>query len=350
MKRFLDIQKRITTAITAVAALFGVSLSQGCSTIFESEEDCSVRYLVEFRFTNNIMETDAFASKVTSVALFVYDTNGNLVATRTESGSALQREHYMMEIDVQPGTYDLVAWCGLENNGEFSLPAGPNPATLDQAVCLMAREYAEEPDGAVSQKPLTPLYHAMNTNVVFPESEGPIFGDVVVSVMDLIKDTNTIRIILTHYNGKAIDPEDFSFSISDDNGKMNFDNSLMTDEMITYREWTKKEMPSVDTDTKAVNVINSMIAEIDIARLVTTHNPFLTIQARDKSEPVLSLPITNLLLYAKGEARSSMSDQRYLDCQDEYNLVFFIDDENGWYRNAGIYINGWHLMNQGAEI
>lgn len=337
------------TAMMAVAVLFGAHILQGCNAVYEDEEDCSVRYLVEFRFTNNIMETDAFASKVTSVTLFVYDKNGQLVTSKSESGSALQREHYTMAIDVEPGTYDLVAWCGLKDNNAFSLIEGPNPPTLTQAMCIMDREHTEQ--GAVSQTPLSPLFHAMNTNVSFPKGGAMLAGDVVVTTMDLIKDTNTIRIILTHYNGQPVNPDDFTFEIADDNGKMDYDNSLMKDETITYKEWTKRELPTVEANqSRAVTVVNSMIAEIDVARLVTTHDPRLIIQAKDKSEPVLSLPITQLLLTAKGEARSEMSDQRYLDCQDEYNMIFFLTDQDGWYMNAGIYINGWHVMMQETEI
>ena len=330
----------------AVAIIFGTGILQGCNAVYDND-DCSVRYLVEFRFTNNIMEADAFANKVTSVTLFVYNKSGQLVTSKSESGSALQREHYTMELDVQPGTYDLVAWCGLQNNNQFSLTQGPNPSTISQAACIMARETTAQ--GAVSKTQLSPLFHAMNTDVTFPEPR-PAHGDVVVTMMDLVKDTNTIRIVLSHYNGEPINPDDFSFTITDDNGKMNYDNSLMEDEIITYREWTKKEMPGVETQSRAIEVVNSMIAEIDVARLMANHNPRLTIQVAGKSEPVLSLPITQLLLYAKGEAKSAMSDQRYLDCQDEYNFVFFLTDKDGWYMNAGIYVNGWHVMLQGADI
>lgn len=346
MKRLLEIRRCINSVILAIVALVWAVVLNGCSMIYEEEGDCYVRYKVEFRFTNNIMETDAFASKVESVNLLVYDKGGRLVTSKTESGNALKTEHYQMEIDVEPGVYDLVAWCGLEGSNAFTLTGGAAPATIGDAICVMSRESDDEK--AYSKKQLSPLFHAMDVDVNFPG--GNAYGDVVVSVMDLIKDTNTIRIVLTHYNGTGINPDDFTFTIEDNNGKMYYDNTLMDDEIITYREWTKRDMPTVETDGREISSVSSMIAEIDVARLMTTHNPRLTIQARDHAEPVLSLPITQLLLYAKGEAKSAMSDQRYLDCQDEYNLVFFLTDQDGWYMNAGIYINGWHLMLQGADI
>ena len=39
-----------------------------------------------------------------------------------------------------------------------------------------------------------------------------------------------------------------------------------------------------------------------------------------------------------------MSNQEYLDRQDEYSLTFFIDKNYNWYSQIGIYINSWHVV------
>lgn len=322
------------------------------SCIMEPEGDCDVRYQVEIRFTYNLMEVDAFASKVPSVTLFVFDKSGNLVTSKSESGEALQREHYTMQIDVEPGTYDLVAWCGLENNDNFTLNRGKDPVTIDDLKVRLERDYRG--DEIRSAKQLKPVFHDIKRDVVFPDYTQQL-GDVKVATMDLIKDTNTIRIILTHYNGEKIDPEDFSFSITDNNGWMDFDNSLLDDDVITYREWDKRDMPTVETDEMPdsgveITDVNTMIAEIDVARLLTSQNPRLTIRAKGRDDAVLSLPIIQLLLHAKGEARRKMPDQEYLDRQDEYHMMFFLNGDNSWYTSLGIYINGWHMRYQETEI
>lgn len=321
------------------------------SCIYDAEEDCDVRYFVGIQFTYNLMEVDAFASKVPSVTLFVFDKNGNLVTSKSESGDALKREHYTMSIEVEPGTYDLVAWGGLDNNDNFILNGGKTPLTIDELKVRLERD--RRWDEVRSDKQLKPLFHAICRDVDFPDYTQQR-GDVKVADMDLVKDTNTIRIILTHYNGEKIRPEDFTFTITDNNGWMDYDNTLLDDEMITYREWDKRDMPTVESDLPDTGVeitsVNTMIAEIDVARLLTSQNPRLTIRARDREEPVLSLPITQLLLHAKGEARRKMPDQEYLDRQDEYNMMFFLNGDDSWYTSLGIYINGWHMRYQEAEI
>lgn len=329
----------------AGAVLATALTMQSCHLIDDGEGDCSVKYLVELSFTKNIMEVDAFASKVPSVTLLVYNKSGELVTSKSESGSALQKDHYTMEIDVEPGTYDLLVWCGLEGSNAFSLDGGQTPSTLRGATCTMSR------DGGVSSRQLSPLFHAVEQNVNFPDNSR-IYGDVTVAKLDLTKNTNTIRVILTHYNGQDINPNDFSFTITDNNGKMNWDNSLMSDETISYTPWTKKSLEASDEfqGRATVTNVNSMMAEIDVARLMTTQNPRLTIQAAGKSEAVLSLPITQLLLHSKGDAKSQMSDQEFLDRQDEYNIMFFLNDDDGWYMDGGIYINGWHMRYQSADM
>lgn len=341
-----EIRKLWRTGVAACMAALLPLLFCSCEPFFEDEEDCTLTYRVRFRHTMNILEADAFSSRVKSVSLFVFDRSGRLVASKTESGEALTKEGYAMEIDVEPGTYDLIAWGGLEGSESFSLLGGSHPESKEELVAVMSRLHTRS---AWSASALTPLFHAMEEEVDFPDT----FGDHVVATLDLTKDTNTVRIILQHYGGKVLDKDDFSFVIMDDNGRLNYDNLPLADEVITYTEWSKQvgEVSSpLAEDGATVTAISSVIAEIDVSRLMKTHSPVLTVLPADGGAPVLRLPLNDLLIVAKGEARRPMSDQEYLDRQDEYNLVFFINDENGWYKGAGIYVNSWHLMLQSAEM
>jgi Protein of unknown function (DUF1812). len=38
-----------------------------------------------------------------------------------------------------------------------------------------------------------------------------------------------------------------------------------------------------------------------------------------------------------------MSNQEYLDRQDEYNIMFFLDSNNNWIKTR-IIINGWAVV------
>ena len=44
-----------------------------------------------------------------------------------------------------------------------------------------------------------------------------------------------------------------------------------------------------------------------------------------------------------------MDDQEYLDRQDEYNMVSFLDENNRWV-NSTIYINSWKVVLGTIEV
>lgn len=316
------------------------------AVIYEGEGDCSVTYRVSFRYVRNIVEADAFPSQVHSVSLFVFDKAGRFVTSKTESGAALSEPGYAMEIDVEPGTYDVIAWCGMEEGDSFSLAGGANPASKADLVCRMARTAA-----STSSVELTPLFHGM-AELTFPDEPGVH----VAGPVDLTKDTNTIRIVLQSYNGVVLNAKDFGFTIEDANGLMDYDNSLMEDDVITYGYWSKNEAVVDVPGTKAdIGSVSSVVAEISMARLVPEHNPVLTVTANNELEPgkdgiVLSLPLKDLLLIARGEAKRHLSDADYLDYQDDWTLVFFVTDQRSWYMDAGIYVNGWHVVFQSSDL
>ena len=65
-------------------------------------------------------------------------------------------------------------------------------------------------------------------------------------------------------------------------------------------------------------------------RLVTEKNPVLSIYNVRENEKVLSIPLKDYALLVKGHYNRAMSDQEYLDRQDEYNLTFFLDEHGQW--------------------
>lgn len=339
MKKFVDIY-RLRYAGMILSALIVTALFGSCENIIEGEGDCSTIYKVKFTYTMNILETDAFASKVKSVTLFVFDKSGQCIYVKTESGATLANDDYAMEIDLPVGTYDFVAWCGLDGNEDFRLAKADGPQSREDIVCSLLPESRAATD---CQKNLAPLWHGRADDIVLPDAA----GEHVVSTIDLTKNTNTIRIILQHYKGKELNPDDFDFTITDNNHIMNWDNALLPCEEIAYREWSKipteVTMPDEESDSAEKTAVSSLVAELDVARLVKKDDiAVLTVSQKGAEKPVIRLPLIDLLLVAKGEARHEMDDQEYLDRQDEYNLIFFLDDE-GWYMNAGIWINSWHI-------
>ena len=91
------------------------------------------------------------------------------------------------------------------------------------------------------------------------------------------------------------------------------------------------------------------LAEFTVGRLVTANNPVLSIYNVKEGTKVLSIPLKDYALLVKGNYNKAMSDQEYLDRQDEYNLTFFLDEYGHW-ASSRIVINSWHLVLQNSDL
>lgn len=312
-------------------------------SIYDYEGDCSITYRVKFRYDWNMKYADAFAHEVESVTLYVLDENGTVVWQRTESGDALAADDYAMTVDVEPGTYDLLAWCGTTDKGSFVIP---DAATREGLTCTMNREHDAADGSAFVGDDLDRLFHGYLEQQEFADTEG-----VYTITMPLKKDTNNIRIVLAHLSGSAEDlkASNFDFTITDTNGAMDWDNSLMDDEKITYHAW-HVESGSADFEyetesTRTESKYNTVVAELTVPRLMMENRSTarLTVRNTDTGKNVLSIRLIDALLLFKGYYNRPMSDQEYLDRQDEYPLTFFIDEGYRW-TDAAIYINSWKVV------
>ena len=77
--------------------------------------------------------------------------------------------------------------------------------------------------------------------------------------------------------------------------------------------------------------------------------PILILVNKESDENVLTIPLVDYVLLVKGNYNREMSDQEYLDRQDEYNMTFFLDNGNRW-MNAYIHINSWKIVLQHNDL
>lgn len=325
-------------------------LAASCDTIYEDEGDCTTYFRVKFTYDMNMSFADAFAHNVKSVTLYIFDGEGRLIDKQSESGSVLAEDDYVMNLGIEPGTYTLVAWAeGWETGSTFTYPMmQPNMHSLHNLTCRMNREY-DEGNAAYIDNDLTPLFHGIAQNI---ELEELLDGGEQIIPINLTKNTHNVRVMLQHLSGEDIHADDFTYTITDVNGHMNYDNSLLDDETLTYRAWTTYEgtasLASLDGTRDTQTSVSVAIAELTTGRLMADQEPALTVR-NEKGETVLSIPLVDYALLVKGHYNRNMSDQEYLDRQSEYNLTFFLDEDNRWV-NSSIIINSWHVVLQETEL
>ena len=240
-----------------------------------------------------------------------------------------------MEVDVAPGTYDLLAWCGSTDKGSFRIPESSSGKEL---TCTLKRESGSDGTGHVRED-LDRLYHGYLPNQTFGDTEG-----TYTYVVPLVKNTNNVRVVLQQTSGEQLDEKRFSFRITAENGRMDWDNQLLPDEPVTYHAWHKQSATAgtaLPDLPDAVTSVNAVVAELTTARL--------TVRDNDTGKTVLSIPLVDYALLVKGEYRRDMDDQEFLDRMDEYNIVCVLGEGMRWI-SMSINIHSWKMVWQNTGI
>ena len=354
MKRLARIPGlKIWTLLLLLAGSLG-----SCDVLEEEDEDCAL--YVRFKYDMNMLNADAFSTNVKSLTLYVFK-DGKFVFQKTEEGSLLEREGYRMRLDEIPyrekHEYDYITWAGLADNDAFTVPLLQPGDSKETLYCRLNREQgrAGRPVSEVNMN-LQALFHGMVEGSSLSRSASSAAKDEVL--ISLTKNTNTVRVILQHLSGEPINVNDFEYTITDaENGLMNYNNALLAEnDSIIYSAWdTRVGNATGVEDVTGAGQINVAVAELSIARLMTDKEPQLTITEKATGDIVLSIPLVDYALMVKGNYTNApqfgyeMPDQEYLDREDEYTMIFFLDEGNYW-MNAFIYINSWRIVLQNTEL
>ena len=370
MKRiFTNIQKEVSK-LMLLTVLAGAIAS--CDSVLDYEDgDCDIKYRVKFKYDYNMEKVDAFAQNVKSVTLYAFDDEGNFVYQKTDQGEPLADGSYAMDVDIDPQKYHLVTWAGLDNES-FAVPVMNKQSEIEDLTVLTLRDAvtraAEGDEGKyiVKKKNLSPLWHGEAIKGKSVLYTTPATGNSVreeVTTLGLMKNTNNIRIVVAQVNqhpdteiptARAIKDDMFTYAIYDDNGKMNYDNSLMEDVLLTYEpfvtETDKVTTRAFSAAAEEANTYPAAVAEISIARLVETQNPKLKIYNKENETELL--PDGSLIRYLgllKEQNCIDMPLQEYFDREDNYGMVFFVD-ENLTLIKTVIQINDWVININDFEL
>lgn len=323
--------KNIITAVVAkgLCLLAAVVAITSCSTIFTDQSDCPVGLSLYFRYDYNMSYVNTLHKKNDCLTVYVYDSEGNLVTSCAESGEVLADEDYHMDISLPEGSYNIVAYGGmLCEKSSFTV----KDASVKSAPARLADLRVElDHDQMSSDGQLHNHFHGAKKL----EMENTFVEDTVY----MVKNTNNIRIILQQAQGNPLSSSDFVFTITDDNTLMNYDNAVIPNGTITYYPWTKGE-EVIGTSDASDTPVSVAYAEFSLARIMAGSGSRLTIARKDTEETVLSIPLDKYLLLLKSELYADMPPQEYLDREDEWSVIFFLDSGLRWI-NTHIVINDW---------
>lgn len=336
----MHIRKFRNKLVIGAASLLAM-MTAGCSMVTDAPEACPAQLRVRFVYDYNIKFADAFAHEVKSVCVWAFSPDGKLVWSDNVSGPQLSTGDFYIDTPLTEGKYDFVSWCGLEGNGDFNL-ATYTPASKEELEMTL-KTIAENGEN-LSRSHLPGLYHGYVSGVEYKvDPFAPSFKTVTIPLM---KDTKDIRVMLQHLDGSEIDNRDFSCTITTEDACLGWDNTLLASPLVTYRPWNIRYGQTTapgEGGTKAMTTVASLLFDMSTSRLSTGRNATLTIHRNWDDRDIIRINLIDYLLLVKGHY-GDISDQEYLDRQDDYSMVFFIDKNSNWYIAGGIFINNWAVV------
>lgn len=344
MKRIKTIYKSI--AVTAFA--FIALASAGCNRLHEDMQPCERGVRLKLYYDYNMKFADAFPSEVKNVSVFVFDPETGSVVDRRDIPVGDVREHeFEINLDhLSPARYDFLVWCYGESSQHFTV----RPNRADEEVrqnhsCLMDED-KEQPGH--QHNDIGRLYHGK-----LYDADCTAEQEITTFEIPLVKNTNVVRLVLQNLNGEYLPPEKFDISLESDNGHMDPNNTLIKGYNRVYHPWDVRSgttgMEKFVGDTRAITSVSALVAEHTIGRIVPETGVRLRVRNTETGEDIINLPFIDYALLVKGNYNRPMTDQEYLDRQDEYNMVFFLDDNLRW-MNQYIYINSWRIILQDTDL
>jgi hypothetical protein len=338
----INIQRTISRYLAAVAIAFAaVAGISSCNAIKDELPPCPEGVKLRFVFDYNMEFANAFPSQVDCLTLLVYDQAGNFVTKRTETSSVLADENWRMTIDLPAGkTYTFVAYGGMECP-EASFHFVSEPATGSALSSLQVAMNAD----CVGAKPGVNLHQLFYGNLDLTVPANAL--DYTEGTVYMMRDTNSLRILLQNVDGSPVNVDDFIFEITADNTLLSgATNDVIPTQLTTYSPWTtgSNTVGSAEDGTEAV----LGYAEFSTSRFIAGADVKLKITNAESGETILQVPLVNYLLLLKSMQFENMAPQEYLDREHRWNVILFLD--NGRWIDTRIVINDWIVRINNAEL
>lgn len=339
------IAKHITSIMGAALTAASMALiPTSCNALYEDLPECAPSAVrLRFVYEYNMERANAFHNQVDCLSLSIYDEQGNFVTRATETATErLSDEAYRMTVELPEGKYHAIAYGGMEcGKSSFRHPVLP-----DAGKKLAELKTELHPDCLADDS--RRLLHNHFHGALDFEVAGHATTDGKVEMM---RNTNTIQVALHHLYGSPIDHADFDFAIYDDNTLFDADNNLIPAGEVTYLPYNV-ENRSTGTIARADGDDNdewqAAVAEFTTSRIVGGKQvvPTLHVTRHSDGATVMRLPLINYMLLFKQnhDATAPMDNQEYLDRENRWNFVFFLDERKGdtWV-SSRIVINDWEV-------
>ena len=359
-----------------------IALTTMSSCIKEDMDDCPPaisKVALQFDYTYNVKQADAFAAEVKNINVYAFDENGKFFDSYIESREKFETGHTMEITGLKDGKYTFVCLArdrqvmsrAEDDEMEFSFASlTPGVSTIDDLTERMGKDNGEE---IKNDKEFAALYTA-KTQVDFQRlSQNGNEGTVVTSTLSLMKCTKTYRIVLLPYENDQADfkPENFDVRIEGSAAWLDHNGEKVKNEGITYLPYNMERRANYDGAHTEVNeepVDQALIYDLSSSRMFERQSDRRSVRdgdkskyddkriiitdLRDKDHPIElfnhSLPW--FLALCGEKVNQNWGDQEYLDREDHYVLMFYVSDKRDYNMITKVNVNGWNVNIKDTEL
>ena len=359
-----------------------IALTTMSSCIKEDMDDCPPaisKVALQFDYTYNVKQADAFAAEVKNINVYAFDENGKFFDSYIESREKFETGHTMEITGLKDGKYTFVCLArdrqvmsrAEDDEMEFSFASlTPGVSTIDDLTVRMGKDNSEE---IKNDKEFAALYTA-KTQVDFQRlNQNGNEGTVVTSTLSLMKCTKTYRIVLLPYENDQADfkPENFDVRIEGSAAWLDHKGEKVKNERITYLPYNMERRANYDGAHTEVNeepVDQALIYDLSSSRMFERQNDrrvvrdgdknnyddkrIIITDLRDKDNPIElfnhSLPW--FLALCGEKVNQNWDDQEYLDREDHYVLMFYVSDKRDYNMITKVNVNGWNVNIKDTEL
>ena len=305
-----------------------LSVMTSCTWVQDDRDDCPYGFWLKLHYTYNILDVEAAQKYVTDAYVYVYDTDGNYIKRIYATRNELEANDYRVRIeDLPEGDYQFVVWSGL-GNSQYTVSG--DTKTIGDFRLSLARaggSYSEE---------LPALYHGFLQPVHYDDAYAE--HDV-----ELMKNTNGLACLVVTLSDETImEPEDYSLTVTANNGTMDAYNRIIPDsKAITYEPFIKKGVTIDDADYGKLHGLQFNIATL---RLMNNSDSRIILKNEKTGQTVFSISFTEYIgmigaFYTNLGREIPM--QEYLDRQDLYTIVFYLSGDLD--RLVQLQVNSWRM-------
>lgn len=359
-----------------------IALTTMSSCIKEDMDDCPPaisKVALQFDYTYNVKQADAFAAEVKNINVYAFDENGKFFDSYIESREKFETGHTMEITGLKDGKYTFVCLArdrqvmsrAEDDEMEFSFASlTPGVSTIDDLTVRMGKDNGEE---IKNDKEFAALYTA-KTQVDFQRlNQKGNEGTVVTSTLSLMKCTKSYRIVLLPYENDQADfkPENFDVRIEGSAAWLDHKGEKVKNEKITYLPYNMERRANYDGAHTEVNeepVDQALIYDLSSSRMFERQNDrrvvrdgdknnyddkrIIITDLRDKDHPIElfnhSLPW--FLALCGEKVNPNWNDQEYLDREDHYVLMFYVSDKRDYNMITKVNVNGWNVNIKDTEL